>query len=135
MSFLDFFKTVLASNRLNVAQRFSVQRRVTSGSMSRFCMASDRETGRIVGLKILDPEKVAAFENRFKGLPKPSEGEIAVQFDHPNIVRTLEHGITTEDSPYLVMECLEGPSLQTTLASHASFGDVKIEMQRGRKLV
>jgi len=121
MSFLDFFKTVLTSSQLNVAQRFSVQRRITSGSMSRFCMASDRDTGRIVGLKILDPDKHAAFEGRFKGLSKPSEGEIAIQFEHPNIVHTFEHGVTTEGSPYLVMEYLEGPSMNAALAARAFF--------------
>ncbi len=84
-------------------------------------MANDQQTGRIVGLKILDKEKHAALEIRFKGLSKPSEGEIAIQFEHPNIVHTFEHGVTTEGSPYLVMEYLEGPSMNAALAARAFF--------------
>ncbi|MFP6765809.1 MAG: serine/threonine-protein kinase, partial [Planctomycetaceae bacterium] len=36
------------------------------------------------------------------------EGEIALQLKHPNIVKTLEHGITTDDEPFLVMDFVEG---------------------------
>jgi eukaryotic-like serine/threonine-protein kinase len=121
MPFLDFLKAVLAGGQLNVAKRFAFQRGAISGSMSRFCMANDQQTGRIVGLKILDPNKHAAFEGRFKGLSKPSEGEIAIQFEHPNIVHTFEYGVTTEGSPYLVMEYLEGPSMNAALAARAFF--------------
>jgi eukaryotic-like serine/threonine-protein kinase len=84
MPLLDFLKTVLAGGQLNVAKRFAFQRGTISGAMSKFCMASDLQTCRIVGLKILDPEKLAAFESRFRGLSKPSEGEIAVQCEVKN---------------------------------------------------
>jgi serine/threonine-protein kinase len=83
--------------------------------MSQVYMARDRKADRIVALKILDPEKTAFFEGRFKGLNKPSEGEIAVQFDHPNIVKTFEHGLTTDGSQYLVMEYLRGSGLNSVL--------------------
>jgi serine/threonine-protein kinase len=120
MALLDFLKTVLAGGQLNVAKRFAFQHGTISGSMSTFFMASDVQTGRIVGLKILDPEKLIAFESRFRGLPKPSEGEIAVRFEHPNIVHTFEHGVTTEGLPYLVMEYLAGPRIDAALAARAS---------------
>ncbi len=89
-----------------------------SGTMSNFYMARELGTDRIVGLKILDPAKTAAFEARFKGLPKPREGEIAVQLKHPRIVETFEYGLTTEGAQYLVMEFLEGPNMNTALAAH-----------------
>ena len=83
--------------------------------MSKFYMARDRETGEIVGLKILDKEKTAAFEARFRGLNKPSEGEIAVQLQHPQIVRTFRHGMTTKGEQFLVMEFLDGPGLNSLI--------------------
>ena len=49
-------------------------------------MARDRQTEQIVGLKILDKDKTDQLEMRFRGLDKPSEGEIASQFNHPRIV-------------------------------------------------
>jgi len=42
-------------------------------------------------------------EIREDGLDKPSEGQIAVMFDHPRVVRTLGHGITTKGEQFIVM--------------------------------
>ena len=110
MALLDRFKALLPGNKLNVSARFALLREAIQGTMSQFYMARDLRSGEIFGLKILDPKKTAAFESRFKGVQKPSEGEIAVQLRHPRIVETFEHGLTTEDAPYLVMEFLELPS-------------------------
>jgi serine/threonine-protein kinase len=63
----------------------------------------------------LDIKKTADFTSRFKGLTKPTEGEIASQFNHPHIVKTLEHGITTRNEQYVVMEFLEGPGLNSLI--------------------
>ena len=49
-------------------------------------MARDRQTDQIVGLKVLDKDKTEQLEMRFRGLDKPSEGEIASLFNHPRIV-------------------------------------------------
>lgn len=115
MAFLRHLTNLFHVGRLDVRSRFVLMREAISGTMSKFYMAKDRRTGQIVGLKILDPEKTAAFEARFKGLKKPTEGEIAVLFDHPYIVKTYEHGITTEGAQYLVMEYLEGAGMNSML--------------------
>jgi eukaryotic-like serine/threonine-protein kinase len=119
MPLLDFLKTILTGSQSNLAKRFAFQPGAISGAMSKVWRAHDLQTGQIVGVKILDSEKHSAFESRFKGLSKPSEGEIAVQIEHPNVVQTFEHGVTTEGSRYLVMEFLAGPSLSAALASRA----------------
>ncbi len=110
MGWLDKFVSQRGA-KLNVEKRFDLLRSAVSGTMSRFYMARDRKTGETVGLKILDPEKTAFFEARFRGLKKPSEGEIASQFDHPRIVKTLEYGLTTNNEHYLIMQYLPGPGL------------------------
>lgn len=115
MALLDRLKLMLAGNRLNVPKRFALLRAAISGTMADFYMAKDLQTGKIVGLKILDPVKTASVEARLKGLRKPSEGEIALQLKHPRIVDTYEHGLTTEDAPYLVMEFLDGPDLNSAI--------------------
>ena len=61
--------------------------------MSKFYMARDLQTGKIVGLKILDIEKTAAFEARFEGSTSRREGEIAMKLKHPRIVETYEYGL------------------------------------------
>ena len=117
MAFLDRLKLFITGGKLDVRARFELLREAISGTMSKFYMARDRQTGQIVGLKILDVKKTAAFEDRFKGLSKPTEGQIAVLFDHPYVVQTYEHGITTEGAQYLVMEYLEGPGMNSLLVA------------------
>ena len=93
--------------------RFELQRTAATGTMARFVVAKDRKRdNQLVGVKLLDPEKVALFEGRFKGLNKPLEGEIAMQFSHPLVVETYESGVTTKGQPILVMEYISGPSMQ-----------------------
>jgi len=98
--------------RLNVSERFEVLRAAVSGTMSKFYQARERETGDMYGLKLADEEKVKLFENRFRGLKKPTEGEIAAQINHPLVVKTYEHGLTTDGIGYVLMEFVDGPGLQ-----------------------
>jgi serine/threonine-protein kinase len=111
MGFLDRLKSMLKSDKLDVDERFERLRSAISGTMSNFYMARDRETKSIVGLKIAKQDKLELFEARFKGLNKPSEGEIATSLHHPNVVETTEFGLTIENLPYAVMEYLDGPGL------------------------
>jgi serine/threonine-protein kinase len=103
--------------RTDVKKRFEVLKESSAGTMSDFFKARDRETGDIVGVKVLNKEKHEAFEARFKGLKKPSEGEIAVALKHPNLVKTYEYGFTTQGEPYLVMEYIDGPNFNILLGS------------------
>lgn len=117
MGFLDKARTLFRSSRLNVKWRFEVLREAVHGTMSDFYVAREKRTGKIVGLKILDPEKTAAFEARFPGLEKPTEGAIASQFRHPRIVEVFEHGLTKDGRQYLIMEHLDGPGLNTLISN------------------
>jgi eukaryotic-like serine/threonine-protein kinase len=101
------------SKQVDIEARFERLRSAISGTMSNFFVARDRDNGnRVVGVKLCDTEKVAFFENRFKGLNKPSEGEIAIQMSHPNIVQTYEFGTSNKGQQFLVMEYIDGPGLQ-----------------------
>ena len=116
MSLLGNLKTLFKVNsKVNVRSRFELLREAISGTMSTFHMARDRTTKEVVGLKILDLEKTAALEARFVGIKKPKEGEIALAMSHPHIVRTIEHGLTTENEQYIVMEFLDGPGLNSLI--------------------
>lgn len=115
MGLLDHLKSFLPKRRLDVRSRFVLLREAISGTMSKFYMAKDRNTGEVFGLKILDPKETTAFEIRFQGMHKPSEGEIASRFEHPNIVRTFEYGRTTDDLQYVLMEYVGGPGMNSAL--------------------
>ncbi len=115
MGITQFFKSILEGGKVDIASRYEILREAVSGTMSNFHMARDRETEQIVGLKILDKAKTDALEARFKGLEKPTEGEIASAIQHPRIVNTYSHGITTNDEQFIVMEFLDGPGLNSLI--------------------
>ncbi len=119
MGLIGNLKSLFAS-RVNISTRFELLREAISGTMSTFYMARDKQSGQIVGLKLLDAEKLAAFENRFKGLNKPSEGEIGKAIGHPRVNRTLEYGVTTDNLQYIVLEYLEGPGLNSVIVAKSA---------------
>src|SRR5436309_11220670 len=88
--------------RINVQKRFELLGRTGQGSMSKVWRARDRQLGRTVCLKILDKAKTAKFEARFPGLKRPTEGAVCMTLRHKNVVQTFEHGMTTDNEPYLV---------------------------------
>lgn len=113
MSLLDALRGFLKPKpKLDADARFERLRSSVSGTMGDFSVVRDRQENRIVGLKLCDPEKFATFEARFKGLGKPTEGEIAMQMDHPRVMKTYEAGMTVKGQHYILSEFIEGPGLQ-----------------------
>ncbi len=110
-SLKQFFQQKPKIQKVDITKRFDLIGRVGQGSMSKVWRARDTLSGKMVALKVLDKVKTEKLEARFTGRNKPSEGEIAMQLRHPNVVKTLEHGMTTDDEPFLVMEFVEGVSL------------------------
>lgn len=112
---MDFLKQLFRRGpkvvKVDIERRFQLLGRVGQGSMSKVWRAVDNMTGKTVALKVLDRAKTARLDQRFVGMHKPKEGQIAVVLNHPNIVRTFEHGMTTEQEQYLVMEFIEGVAL------------------------
>ena len=116
------------SGQIDVESRFVRLKSAVSGTMSNFVVATDHQRNdETVGLKLCDPEKVTFFENRFKGLKKPSEGVIATSMVHPLIAKTYEYGMTNKGKPYLVMEYIDGPGLQVLITD-------RNEALRGKEL-
>jgi serine/threonine protein kinase len=105
----------MIKGKVNIETRFERLRSSVSGTMSSFYVARDYQTGRIVGVKLCDLEKVEFFESRFKGLNKPTESEIALSLKHPLIAETYETGISTKNEPFLIMEYIDGPTLQKVI--------------------
>jgi serine/threonine protein kinase len=112
-----FFAGTATQPRLDVSQRFQLQQQAYTGTMSKFRVAREIKTGKVLGLKFLDREKSNLFKARFKGLSKPSEGDIAIQIRHPNVVETYEHGLTTQGVEYILMEYIPGPGLSALVKS------------------
>ena len=117
MALFDNLKSIFSSEKLNVEARFEVLSHAVAGTMSQFHMVRDRKTKEVFGLKLLDEEKRELFEGRFKGLNKPTEGEIAIAIDHERVVKTLQHGVTTKGQTYILSEYLEGTVLSALITA------------------
>jgi eukaryotic-like serine/threonine-protein kinase len=94
--------------KVNIEKRFKLLNRLGQGSMSKVWRATDNESGKTVVVKVLDQEKLVALRKRFIGMNRPSEGEVAVQLNHPNIVKCYEFGLTSKGEEYLAMEFVDG---------------------------
>jgi serine/threonine protein kinase len=98
--------------RVNLERRFTIISQFSQGSMSRVYRAVDNESGRTICLKVQHKEKTAAAASRVTTAGRLSEGEIAVKIVHPNVVRTFEYGETNRNEYYIVMEFIDGVSVQ-----------------------
>jgi len=116
MGLLDSLKKAFAGNpRVDLSTRFERLKEAVAGTMSKFYKARDLTTGTVVGLKLLDSKKLDPIEARYRGLGKPSEGEIGSQITGDNIVKTLEWGVARDGTKFVVQEYIEGPGLHSLL--------------------
>jgi serine/threonine protein kinase len=115
--------------RQNLQRRFAVVSETASGSMSRVYRAIDNQTGRTVCLKIQTRDKnEAATARASKREARPLEGEMAIHFVHPHVVRTLEYGTSTKGEHFLVMEFIDGLSLQFIREARSARTVQKLEL-------
>ncbi|HML49453.1 MAG TPA: protein kinase, partial [Clostridia bacterium] len=91
-----------------LANRYEIQERIGVGGMAYVYRALDRNTQKMVAVKILreeltnDDEFVQRFER---------EARAASKMSHPNVVNLLDVG-TEEDMRYIVIEYVSGRSLK-----------------------
>jgi serine/threonine-protein kinase len=105
------------SSRVDLWSRYERLRESVSGTMSKFYKVRDRASGEVRGLKIVDRAKTDPIEGRYKSLGKPGEGEIGSRIQGPNVARTLEWGVSTDNDSYILMEFIDGTLLHTMLSS------------------
>ncbi len=90
--------------------RYHLQRLLDSGSFGAVYEARDTKLGRIVAVKILFEKNEPAFRK---------EAKLAVQFDHPNVVKVYDYGADSSlGVGYIVMEFLKGCRLDQLITQH-----------------
>lgn len=106
----------MQANSLLIARRFQIENLARDllgqGGMGAVYLATDMESGARVAVKALHANLVADHPDlvqRFK-----REGEALRQLNHPNIVKMLA-AVQENGQHYLVMEYVQGGSLQTEL--------------------
>ena len=99
-----------------VAERYRIVAPLGEGGMGTVFRAERLDDQRPVALKLIrggaDPEALARFAR---------EAEVVASIDHPNVVGILDFNVSKAGLFYLVMELVEGRSLE---AERSRFGDV-----------
>ena len=93
---------------------YSVSRVLGRGGMGEVLKALDTRSGRTVALKLIDAGAAADAETlrRFE-----REARAAAHLDHPNIARMFGMEFDDQKHPFIVMEYIEGESLEKILTS------------------
>ncbi len=92
-----------------VAGRYHLIRIIGKGGMGTVYEAENVGIGRRVALKLLDAgyARDEILRKRFE-----REARTATAIEHPNVVEMLDSGIADPDSPFIVMELLQGETLR-----------------------
>jgi len=107
---------------------YRIVRLLGEGGFGEVYLAENPLLERRAAVKVLhtglarDPELVRRFLN---------EARAASAIRHPNIIEVFDAGLTPEDAPYILMEFLEGVSLQKHLAEKGRLGlDLVLDIAR-----
>jgi serine/threonine-protein kinase len=91
--------------------KYRVEKVLGAGGMATVYLAVHRN-GHRVALKVLELGADEDIRARFV-----REGYAANSIEHPGVVRVIDDDVTADGEPFLVMELLEGETLQARLAS------------------
>ncbi len=95
-----------------LTEHLTLVRALGRGAMGQVWIAKDTRLGQHVAIKFMaygrerDPASLARFEREFA---------TAAGIDSPHVIRMYDHSWTEEGVPYIVMELLEGESLEQRL--------------------
>lgn len=113
-----------------VDTRYELRRLIARGGMGLVFEAHHRFTRRVVALKLLPDELRSKKEPRSRLL---REAHALTQVRHPGIVEVLDAGVCGEHGPYVVMEMLDGRTLDGILAARRRLS-VADTVQVGRQV-
>ena len=77
--------------------------------------ATQQSTGRQVAIKVLLHGSLASQKQRLRF---EREIDLASRINHPSVVSIIDRGQTPDDRGYLVMELVDGPTLDGYIADH-----------------
>lgn len=106
-----------------IADRYQMIGVIGEGGWSTVYKAKDTKLNRMVAVKLLHKHLVSSADKvrRFQ-----QEAESAAQLAHNNVVVTYDYGMLGDGQPYIVMEFLQGRSLNTILAEEDRLAHQKV---------
>lgn len=95
---------------LKLPEYISNLKQLKFGGMGAVFEATDSRNGRKLAVKALLPRHVGNDTERKRFV---REAEIISSLDNPHIVKLYDYGVSASNTPYMVMEFIEGHSLLT----------------------
>ncbi len=97
---------------IDLGDRYTVVSKLGEGASAAVYKVLDKELGKTFAAKVMRKENVPdeLARRRFA-----LEAEAASNLTHANLVAIYSHGETSDNAPFLVMDCLDGKTLSQTL--------------------
>jgi len=95
-------------------ERYKPLSRLGMGGGGTVYLCFDKHLRKNVAVKIIrarSPEEIANFQ---------SEAKVTAKFKHPNIISIIDFGITDGGSPFMVLEFVDGQSLDKLIEKHGA---------------
>lgn len=111
--------TVTTQELTDINERYETLSVLGSGGMGTVYRVRDKTLDKVFALKVLRPELADDREAvvRFK-----QEISAAQNLSHPHLVSVYDCGLSTEGSPYFVMDYVEGKSLADIIKNEKNLG-------------
>ncbi|MHA7812700.1 MAG: serine/threonine protein kinase [Phycisphaerales bacterium] len=94
---------------------YDIGREIHRGGQGIVYAATQLSTGRQVAIKVLLHGSLASEKQRFRF---EREIDLAARINHPNVVSIIDRGQAPDGRGYLVMELVDGPTLDGYLIQH-----------------
>jgi serine/threonine-protein kinase len=104
---------------MRLEERYKLIQVLGSGSMAEVWAARDRASGDRVAIKVISELMALSSQARRRF---EREMQAIGSIHHPNVVALLDHGQVDDGRPFLVMELVEGESVQQYLQQHTMIG-------------
>src|ERR1700737_9343 len=92
-----------------VTNRYRLLRTIGKGAMGTVWLAQDTSTGLEVALKLIDAKFANEAEARARFL---REALLAARISSAHVAKILDHGVTSNDRSFIVMDRLIGTNLR-----------------------
>lgn len=109
--------------KTTLSGRYILEKKLGKGGMASVYKAKHKFLKSLHAIKIISPEVVKEDANLLVRFTQ--EAVLAASIRHPNVVTVTDFGVTNENTPYLVMEYIEGTCLDDILRKEKQFSPVK----------
>lgn len=98
----------------SLPEKYEVLEQLGRGGMGTVFKARHKDLDEVVAIKVINPELVEK-EGEVTSRRFLAEAKAASRLNHPNLISLKDYGVTTEGAAYMVMEFVEGESLEDYL--------------------